>query len=56
MKRNRFIGAGVAFGITAGGLISIFVGDFAPWIATGICLGAAGGAALSQSSGHDGAA
>jgi hypothetical protein len=62
MKGNRFIGAGVAFGIAAGSLISIFfrdfifLRDFALWIATGICLGAAGGATPSQSSGHDGAA
>jgi hypothetical protein len=56
MKRNRFVGAGIAFGIAAGSLISIFRGDFVLWIATGICLGAAGGAALFRSSGHDGAA
>ena len=49
MKRNRFIGARVAFGIAAGSLISIFFGDFALWIAIGICLGAAGGAVLSRS-------
>jgi hypothetical protein len=56
MKRNRFVGAGIAFGIAAGSLISIFLGGFVLWIATGICLGAAGGAALFRSSGHDGAA
>jgi hypothetical protein len=56
MKRNQFVGAGIAFGIAAASPISIFLGDFALWIATGTCLGAAGGAALSRSRGHDGVA
>jgi hypothetical protein len=56
MKRSGFVGAGIAFGIAAGSPISIFLGDFALWIATGVCLCADGGAALSRSGGHDGAA
>jgi hypothetical protein len=56
MRRNGFLGAGKAFGIAAGSLISLYLGDFALWTAPGICRGAAGGAALSPSNGRDGAA
>jgi uncharacterized membrane protein YfcA len=55
MKPNRFIGAGIAFGIAVGALVSIFLGDFAFWIAAGICLGVAGGVVLSKRSGRDNA-
>jgi hypothetical protein len=48
MRRDRMIGAGIAFGLAAGSLISIFLGDFGFWIALGICVGVAGGAACAK--------
>jgi hypothetical protein len=56
MQRNGFTGAGVAFGIAAGSLISLILGDFALWTPPGVCLGGASGAALSPSNGRDEAA
>ena len=56
MKRNRMIGAGLAFGLAAGSLISVFLDDFAFWVGGGICLGMAAGAAWSKLSARGDAA
>ena len=56
MKRNQLIGAGISFGLAVGAFISIFLGDFAFWIAVGICLGTAAGAGWSKLSSRDDAA
>jgi hypothetical protein len=48
MNRPGFIGVGIGLGIAGGGLISMFTGNLALWIAVGMVFGVGLGAALSK--------